>query len=117
MDIFDQFIDELKNMQEYIYEWAKDKGFWTSQSEINDLIGNKIALAHGELSEALEAVRKGIYTKDEKCPEFTNFEIELADAIIRILDLGAHTNSRVAEAIVAKMKYNQTRPYKHGKKF
>lgn len=51
-------------------------------------------------------------------PAFSMAEEELADCIIRCLDHGEEHGYRVAEAVVAKMLYNRTRPYKHGgKKF
>lgn len=71
---------------------------------------------HSELSEALEAIRNG-NPMDEKCPEFTNEEIELADCAIRIFDYCKHFNLRIFQAMIAKHKYNKTRPYKHGKEF
>ena len=43
---------------------------------------------------------------------------ELADVIIRIMDYARGKGLNVAEALVLKMEYNTTRPYKHGgKKF
>ena len=56
-----------------------------------------------------------VFPPDDHCPEFTNFEIELADVIVRIMDLSGGMGLRVAEALVAKMAYIRTRPYKHGK--
>ncbi len=54
--------------------------------------------------------------KDDKLPEFLNVEVELADAIIRIMDAAKERDWRVAEAVVAKAEYNKTRPFKHGGK-
>jgi len=64
----------------------------------------------------LEAVRKDL--PGEHIPEFTGFEEELADAVIRIMNLAYDTNARLGQAVLAKAKYNATRPKMHGgKKF
>ena len=86
-------------------------------SEDLDRAGEKIALMHGELSEALEAYRKDI-TVSEHIPEFTGMEEEFADTIIRIMSFAKKNNLRVAEAILTKQDFNNARPFKHGgKKF
>lgn len=90
---------------------AVAKGFW--DDERND--GECIALIHSEISEALEGLRKD--KMDEHCPDLKSVEVELADAIIRILDFAGARNLQLGKAIIEKMLYNITRPYKHGKKF
>lgn len=107
--------DGLKIAQKQVYELARSNGFWEEGAE-GTTDGEKIALMHSELSEALEALRKGD-PQDEKLTEFKNSEVELADCIIRILDFAAARGLRVAEALIAKHNFNTTRPYKHGKKF
>ena len=111
-DMSGDFIEQFDAMSRLIHDWAKRKGFW--DEERND--GECIALMHSELSEALEALRHG-NPPDDKVPEFNGFEAELADCVIRIMDTAAARGLRVGEAIVAKMAYNEGRPYKHGKEF
>ena len=111
----DEFIDAYNEIASVVHAIAVDKGFWPEDfADRND--GEAIALMHEELSEALWALRHG-NPADEKLPAFTNLEVELADAIIRIMDYGAGRGLRIAEALVAKMQYNATRPHKHGRAF
>lgn len=94
---------------------AADKGFWDTKPNL----GEKIALIHSEISEALEEVRAGhapdeVYEVDGK-PE--GLPIELADAVIRIADLCGHYGIDLNAAVDKKLRYNRHRPAKHGKKF
>ena len=83
-------------------------------------LGNKLMLVVGELVEAHESIRKNdnAFTgKSEHIPAFSPVEEEIADAIIRLLDFAGYNKLRLEQAIKAKLIYNQSRPYKHGKKF
>lgn len=104
---------QIDLLQQQVYAANEVQGFWEGSD--NDNNACKIALMHSELSEALEADRKGIES-DDKIPEFTGLEAELADAVIRILDFSGRHDLRLGEAIQAKLLFNLTRPYKHGKK-
>ena len=78
----------------------------------------KLLLVHSELSEALEEYRDGhgftdVYYVDSK-PE--GIPIELADAVIRLLDLAEIYKIDLSWAIQEKQAYNKTRAYKHGGK-
>lgn len=71
------------------------------------LVAQKIALAHSELSEALEGHRKGL--KDDHLSDRPMIEVELADAVIRIADLAGALGLDLGGAIAAKMAYNAER--------
>lgn len=106
------FVEAFNYMAKAVHKNACEKGFW--EEDRSD--AEAIALMHSELSEALESIRSD-HPQDDKCPDFTNTEVELADCIIRIADTAEKRGYRVAEALEAKMVYNTTRPYKHGKEF
>lgn len=107
---------DLNAMAEHVYQENSKKGFWEVSKEIADLnrvwpdpfcaseevdaavcavtarfsqrnVGELLALIHSELSEGLEAHRKDL--NDDKLPHRKGLEVELADALIRILDMAA----------------------------
>ena len=107
------FAAVLEQLQEQIFRAMQVQGFWFDSQ---DNFASKTALVHSELSEMLEANRKSI-DADDKIPEFSGEEAEAADTIIRLLDMAGRYQWRLAEAIVAKMHFNLTRPVKHGKQY
>jgi NTP pyrophosphatase (non-canonical NTP hydrolase) len=108
----DDFIKHWHTTANQVHSTAVEKGWW--DTDRND--GEAIALIHSELSEALEGMRRR-NPPDEHIPEFNSVEVELADAVIRIMDFSVARNLRVGDAILAKMEYNKARPRKHGKEF
>jgi len=108
----EQTIDSLQKLIRESYSNAVEHGF--HNDEFN--FGEKIALIHAELSEALEAKRENSQSTG-KIGNFDHITEELADACIRIFDLAERMGLPLAPAIIAKQKYNRSRPYKHGKAF
>lgn len=108
-----QWKDSWNGLAQYIHYWARRKGFWDETPRNNS---EMLMLIVTELAEACEALRHG-NPPDDKVPAFSGIEAELADAVIRIMDMSFGRGWRVAEAIAEKMAYNEGRPYRHGKQF
>lgn len=113
----------INRLIEITHENAVEKGFWEDWYEchngtigtpefriqmINNAICTRLMLIVSEVSEALEAVRKG---------DNENFKEELADVIIRVCDLAGELSIDLDDEIMKKINKNKDRPYKHGKKF
>lgn len=97
------------------HEYAITAGFCAADNDTRNA-GELLALIHSELSECLDALRHG-NPPDDRIPEFSGAEAELADTIIRICDMAGGRGYRLGDAIIAKLAHNATRPYRHGKKF
>lgn len=69
--------------------------------------GELLCLIHSEISEALEGERKDLM--DDKLPHRKMAEVELADALIRILDYAAGFGYDMQGAFDEKMAFNATR--------
>ncbi len=91
---------------------ARAKGFYDPPPSIVE----RLCLIHSEVSEALEAHRDGhdafliVDGKPEGVPS------ELADIVIRVVDMATYLDVDLDKAVRLKMNYNATRPHKHGRK-
>lgn len=100
----------IKHAAAIAHETAVDAGWYQDPKTgrpINRNFGEVVALMHSELSEALEADRKGLM--DDKLPHRDGREVEFADLIIRVLDTAAALNLDVAGALIEKNRYNRQR--------
>ncbi len=74
--------------------------------------GELLCLIHSEISEAMEGERKNLM--DDKLPHRKMAEVELVDALIRILDYAAGFGYDLQGAFAEKMAYNAVREdHKH----
>jgi NTP pyrophosphatase (non-canonical NTP hydrolase) len=80
-------------------------------------IAERLCLIHSEISEALEAERERMPYHCVVHGKPEGLGPELADAIIRILDLTCFLGLDMEKIIREKHEYNLTRNYKHGKAF
>lgn len=101
----------LSELQREAHRIAVDHGWWEKPRSA----GEALMLMVTELSEAMEALREGSPQSD-KIPGFSQVEEELADAIIRILDFAGGNDLDIEGALQAKMRFNESRPYRHGGK-
>lgn len=126
------------------WEVLGDDGIVIKDGEEKNTFAKCMALVVTEIGEAIEADRKKSWLKDkdtdyrigeerntmaefvekstvEERNDFTrevlkgNVEEEIADVIIRILDLSGHYNIDLDSIVRLKMDYNASRPYKHNK--
>lgn len=100
----------IRAAQLIAHQTALDAGWYrdpVTGEPIQRNFGEVVALMHSELSEALEADRKGL--KDDKLPHRDGREVEFADCIIRILDTAAAIGLDIAGALIEKNRYNRER--------
>lgn len=109
----------MKEIQHEVHQLAKRNGWW-EDADLR-IVPEKLALIHAEISEALEEYRDGnmeLYFGPEydDHPKPEGFGVELADAIIRILDLCGYLGIDMDQLVELKHEYNKRRPYRHGGK-
>lgn len=127
-------MSSLKEIADRAHNTARAKGWWEGQEvEQQTLKGavsaldfglvvatipEKLCLIHSEVSEALEDYRVDklatVPRQSDGKPE--GFATELADIVIRVMDLAGALGIDLEAEIVRKMDFNDTRSYRHGGK-
>lgn len=110
MSRYPEIINELA---QDIHHGNVDAGWWDDHLDYGGnvpdayFIPAKLALAHSEISEGLEGHRKGL--KDDHLPQFDMLDVEIGDAIIRLLDIAGKRGAPIGDIIAAKRAYNAQR--------
>ena len=130
----------MEYLQESVHEYAKSKGWYDKPVSFAELV----SLVMCEAAEAIEEWRNGrrvneVYysatVKDPRpvgdgmlthvltCPQETQtchkpegVPYELADIVIRVMDICSRDGINLGEVVYKKHMYNMTRPYRHGNK-
>ncbi len=93
----------LNEWARIVHEVAKSKGWHDPSPPLPVQLMNVV----GEVAEANEALRNR---------DMENFQEELADIIIRVLDICGSQGIDIEKAVADKTEKNRQRPYRHGGK-
>jgi NTP pyrophosphatase (non-canonical NTP hydrolase) len=111
----------FRRMQEEVYRLNSSKGWFDDDRTVGDMV----ALLHAEVSEILEAYRHWELKDATKAnppgfesgtPKPEGVGSEMADCLIRLLDMAKRWDVDLIAEYDRKMKFNWTRPYRHGRK-
>jgi len=94
---------------------ARENAIIHGFSDTDEQDEKALLLIHSEVSEVVESLRHGNPNSDH-IPGFSGIEEELADIILRTCSYAYTRNFKLGEAILAKIKFNANREYKHGGK-
>ncbi len=131
------------DMQRAVHALSKAQGWWDGvEARDAKVIPEKLCLIHSEVSEALECYREHSKDggpagqgyalhdpvfRDEESGSLVSRQLtkyckpvgldsELADVVIRVMDLAEHLGIDLEMAISEKHSFNATRPRRHGGK-
>lgn len=108
------------------YAFSSGKKWWVdveTGKPIERNVGECLMLIVSELAEAMEGHRRNLM--DDKLPHRKMLEVELADVLIRTLNLAGGLGLDLGGAVAEKMIYNmsredhslESRTSQHGKKY
>ncbi len=102
--------EQINDLRDICFN-ASVKGGWHTNIETGEPLdrnkGEMLMLVVTEIAEAMEGERKGLM--DDHLPERPMAEVEMADAVIRIMDYCGRWNYDIGGAIMEKISYNANR--------
>jgi hypothetical protein len=119
----DRALDVLNVLSEHFWQVAKSKGFFSDRGTVP--VSQCVSNLHSEVSELWEAYREDSLdlpcdkAKDMEAmglPPISCKEEELADILIRCLEVAHEHGVDMAKAVRVKDAYNQSRKRLHGGK-
>lgn len=105
-----EHVKALKELTKEIHQDNINAGWWTdlkTGAKKDRNVGELLCLVHSEISEAMEGYRKDLM--DDKLNHRKMFEVELADALIRIFDLAGAHGLDLGTAMAEKRAFNKNR--------
>lgn len=110
-------ISALDEIADTVHTNAVAHGFHPLDESEDEFIWKQCNNIHDEVSELHQAWRCGaLRMQCDKPIPLNCAEEELADIIIRALDVSRRLKLDIVRAIAVKHAYNITRPHKHGKR-
>ena len=89
-----------------IHDDSVSAGWWDDGYD-KYVLGTKLMLVVSEVAEAMEGFRKNLM--DDHLPKRKMVEVEVADALIRLLDFAGALNMDIGGAVMEKLEYNRNR--------
>lgn len=119
MDKQNRILDAFSDLVREAFDNSEEHGFHKAYDELMEAVPTelkkaqrrteilaKLALIGSEVGEAVSAVQHG---------DDAELVMELADIIIRVLDLAGSEYMELGRVMLVKMQKNRNRPYLHGK--
>ena len=98
------FYEDFESVEEFLIQ--EDKPHLADVAHRNFVLA-QLAKIGSEVGECVAVV--------QKVPDYKGLSEELADIVIRTMDLAAFMGYRLGANVMLKMAKNAGRPYKHGK--
>ena len=117
--------ETIKEWQQDVHWVAWNKGWYDDWPDVYDPhhVASRLANITSECSEALEDLKRAKKLEDLKVvsrrldyPKPLGFGIELADIVIRTMDLAELLDIDLQKMMEEKHAYNKTRKHRHGGK-